>query len=432
MRILFISSSPIQREISIGNTFLNVFDGIDDVEFASICTKTGTPDPLISRCFCITEKMLINNLLGKGKAGKELELKNPEITTSTEKDSQTTTFVKRWRWSIFFWIQNTLWRLGRWKSHELKTFVEEYRPDIIFTVLSDKIFMNRLICHVISLANAKTVVYAWDNNYSMKKLSFSPFEWITHFCNRYHMRNTVAKADMLYVISDVQKQDYEKSFHKPCTVLTKSEDFSLEPSFKVEPSVPLKLVYTGNLYANRWKSLAMLVRVLKRLNLEHTKAELWIYSSSNITTSIKKALDVEGVSYFMGSISAQEVIRVQQDADVLVHAEAIDLKNRLTVRQSFSTKLVDYFMMSRPIVAVGPKDVASIKHLIDNDCAIVADNEQDLYEKLSLVIDDTQKLNEYAERAYMCGRLNHDKKQQQTMLHQDLLRLAKCRSEEIL
>ena len=59
MRILFISASPIQKEISIGNTFLNLFSDMEDVEFASVYTRAGKSDLSISRGFCITEKMLI-------------------------------------------------------------------------------------------------------------------------------------------------------------------------------------------------------------------------------------------------------------------------------------------------------------------------------------------------------------------------------------
>ena len=424
MRVLFISSSPIRKDISIGNTFLNVFDGMEDVEFASICTKFGMPDQLVSRCFCVTEKMLINNLLGKDKAGKELDLTTVQPFKALLKDSGTTAFAKQKRWNIFFWIQNALWRIGRWKSPELKAFVEDYQPDIIFTVLSDKIFLNRLILHIAGLVNKKLIVYAWDNNYSLKKLSFSLFEWITHFCARYHMRKTVAKADKLYVISDVQKQDYEKAFNKSCTLLTKSEDFSIEPSFKAEPYVPLKLVYTGNLYANRWKSLAMLAKALKRINKDSLKAQLFIYSATPLTKAMNKSLNIENTVFLMGSVPSHEIPRIQIDADILVHAEATDLKNRLTVRQSFSTKLVDYFIAARPIVAIGPKDIASIKHLIDHDCAIVASGEQELYEKLSSVIDDFNQLKKYAIRSFECGRKCHNKKNQLELLQQDLLRLT--------
>ena len=114
---------------------------------------------------------------------------------------------------------------------------------------------------------------------------------------------------------------------------------------------------------------------------------------------------------------------IQQEADVLVLAEPVDLKNRLTVRQSFSTKIVEYLKAARPIVAVGAKNIAPFKHLLENDCAIVADNEEELYEKLLLAFKDTNKLHEYALQAYMCGRKNHDKKQQKELLSQDLVRL---------
>ena len=56
MKILFVSSSPLKKEISIGNTFINLFNGMEDVELASIYTRSGAPDKEISRAFCITEK----------------------------------------------------------------------------------------------------------------------------------------------------------------------------------------------------------------------------------------------------------------------------------------------------------------------------------------------------------------------------------------
>lgn len=424
MRILLVSASPIQKEVSIGNTFLNLFSGMEDVELASVCTRAGTPDPSVSQCFCITEKMLIRNLLGKGPAGticKRLPVSEQKKETSSE--SSVKRFVKTKRWNIFFFAQNLLWTVGRWKSPQLRAFIEDFQPDVIFTTLSNKRYLNRLILHIAKLANARLFVYAWDNNYSLKRLVFSPFDWIGHFCNRHYMRKVVKKADKLYVISDVQKEDYEKAFRKSCTVITKAEDFSEEPQFKAAFSEPLQLVYTGNLYANRWKSLGMLVNALENINRNGVKAQLRIYTATPLTDAMTRALHVEDTSFLMGKVPSSEVLRIQQDADILVHAEAMDLKNRLTVRQSFSTKIVDYLKAARPILAVGPKEVASVKYFIDYNCAIVADNEIKLYEKLSAVIDDKQQLHEYAAQAYMCGRMNHDKKRQEAVLKWDLCKL---------
>ena len=65
LRILFVSSSPLKKEISVGNTFINLFKDMEDVELASIYTRSGVPDAEISSAFCITEKMLIKNFLKK-------------------------------------------------------------------------------------------------------------------------------------------------------------------------------------------------------------------------------------------------------------------------------------------------------------------------------------------------------------------------------
>ena len=135
---------------------------------------------------------------------------------------------------------------------------------------------------------------------------------------------------------------------------------------------------------------------------------------------MEKALNRGESSILMGSVPASEVPGIQERADILVHVEALDLKNRLTVRQSFSTKIVDYLKAARPILAVGPKDVASIDHLIRNDCAIVADNRQELESKLRAILDDKAMLNEIAQRGYECGRKHHNKQDIQTMLMNDL------------
>ena len=52
MRVLFVSSSPINTQTSIGNTFLNLFDGFD-AELYSVYSRTGYPDKKIKSAFRI-------------------------------------------------------------------------------------------------------------------------------------------------------------------------------------------------------------------------------------------------------------------------------------------------------------------------------------------------------------------------------------------
>ena len=428
MKILFVSSSPLKKEISIGNTFINLFKDMEDVELASIYTRAGSPDKEISQAFCITEKMLIKNLIKKTPVGicvnPEEKEEAPKVQ-NTKNEQGIINFIKNSRWTVFFWLQNFIWQIGRWKSPELKRFIEEYDPDIIFTVLSDSQFLNRLILYVTKVANKKLVLYAWDNNYSLKKFMLSPLRWINHFINRISMRKVAEKAELFYVISDVQKTDYEKAFKKECKVLTKSADFSTKVPKKTAYNKPLQLVYTGNIGLNRWKVLGEIASVLEKININGVKAQLRIYTGNSLTDKMNTALNRGDSSIVMGSVSADEVLKIQNDADMLVHVESKDLKNRLLVRQSFSTKIVDYLKAARPILAVGPKEVASIDYFLKNDCAIVADSESELHEKLVSVIEDRKTLDLLAEKAYECGKKNHDVSIINKMLRNDMSELIK-------
>ena len=417
MKVLFISASPLKNEISIGNTFINLFGDMEDVEMASVCTRTGAPDPKVSRCFCITEKMIINNLVKKTPVGVEINInRDNDVAQINEKSIN---FAKKYRFTAFFWLQNLVWKLGNWKSKELENFIKDFDPDIIFTVHSNLVYLNNLILHIKKITGKKLVVYAWDNNYSLKRFMLSPLRWIKHFLDRASMRKVIKKADLFYVISDVQKNDYQKAFKKECKVLTKSADFTKEPYLKAEYNSPLQLVYTGNIGLNRWKSLEHIANVLEKINENGVKSQLRIYTGNTVTDKIDKALNKGHSSFVMGSVSADKVKEIQNDADMLVHIEPLDLKNKLYVRQSFSTKIVDYLAAARPILAFGPKDVASIDHFVKNNCAIVADNEDELHGKLCEVIHDEHKLNKLSLSAFECGRRSHNKNDIDKMLKED-------------
>lgn len=422
MKILFVSASPIKKELSIGNTFLNLFENMDDVELASICTRAGTPDSKISRCFCITEKMIVNNVLKNTPVGMEIDINKTKLDSF---DIKTVSVAKKYRLTAFFWIQDLIWSLGLWKSKNLENFINDYNPDVIFSVFSNSVYLNNLITHIKKISGKKLVLYAWDNNYSLKRFMLSPFRWIKLFIDRVSMRKLAKQADMFYVISDIQKKDYESAFNKECKVLTKSNDFSGLPSIKSNYGKPFKLVYTGNIGLNRWKSLSKIVNVLDRINFDGVKAQLYIYTGNKLDHKIYSALNREQTSFVMGSVAADKIVEIQRDADMLVHIEALDIKNRLDVRQSFSTKIVDYLATARPILAFGPKCVASIDHLIKNNCAIVSNNENDLFNKLYSVINDESKLDELSIKAFECGKRYHNKEDIDYMLRKDLEQVIK-------
>ena len=109
----------------------------------------------------------------------------------------------------------------------------------------------------------------------------------------------------------------------------------------------------------------------------------------------------------------------------MIHAEGLSLKDRLEVRQSFSTKLVDFFKLGKCIFAVGSREQAFAKHLIDNDAAVVAENKAEVYQKLRALLENPQDIIDYGKKAYDCGRKYHSKEKTQKMLMEDIKNYAK-------
>ena len=73
------------------------------------------------------------------------------------------------------------------------------------------------------------------------------------------------------------------------------------------------------------------------------------------------------------------------------------------------TKIVDYLAMARPILAVGPVDVASIAHLKKNNAALVASTEKEVLDAVFQLVNDYSILNRMSIAAFECGRLHHNK-----------------------
>ena len=424
MKILFISMSPIQKGVSIGNTFLNVFEDFPDVQFFSVYTKNGYPDSSIERAFQITDKQLLKRLLHRTKTvGRTVPERDGQENAPAE--DKMVTFARKKRYIPMFWAQSLLWLPPYWKSEALHTFLDEVQPDLLFTILSDSVPLNKLIWHIQGYLQKPLVVYAWDNNYTLQLGLTSPLVFLNRCINRHYMRKTVQKAEQLYVISEIQKQDYEKAFGVSCKILTKSADFSGKPPVKSKYNSPLQLVVTGNIGTNRWKSLAIIAEALEQINQNGVRAQLRIYTATPLTAKMEKALKKGDSSFIMGSVPANEVPKIQEAADILVHVEALDLKNRLAVRQSFSTKLVDYFKAARPILAVGPREVASIDHLIRDDCALTGETVEEVRSALESVLENRGKLDELSKKAYACGKRNHNTVTMHQMLQTDLERIVK-------
>ena len=424
MNILVISNTPWSDENSFGNSFSNIFDGITDLKFANIYCRAGMPDNKFDmKYYQITEKSLIRNL--KNSTNPSGTVVNPEREDIVE-SIPISGFeqARKMRWQIMFWIRDMIWKIGHWWTPELKDFIDKFQPDIIFQPVYYSSYLTQIVLTIKKYTNVPMLGYISDDCYTLRQFRFSPLYWLDRLIKRRKVKAVIEECEILYVISEIQKEEYQKLFTPPCKVLTKCADFSNERPIWDEPEKEIQLLFAGNIGTGRWRSLSLISSAVEKLNNEGINIRFDIYTPTPCTALMNHSLNKKGTTMHK-AVSYHEIIKLQKKANILVHVEGLSLKSRMEVHQSFSTKLVDFFAMGKCILAVGKIDEASIKHLVDNDAAIVADNVNEIYSQLLKICNDFRLLDLYGKKAYECGRNNHSKEKIHNMLVQDLKAMMK-------
>lgn len=416
IRILIVTYHPWREDISVGNTLSNIFKGLEDkFEFANIYVRDDKPcNKLVSKFFNISERGMLKSVFTRRAVGKETE--PVDETENKENFSISYNAARRMRWDSMLLFQDMIGLLGCWKSQELDRFVEEYAPDLIFGPLGRMPVGNNIMTYLSKKYNIPLVTYPWDDHYSLNKRSFSPIFWLKLFMERTAIRKCAQQSEYLYCITSLMQKEYAEYFTKDCRLLYKGFDFENKPLIK-QPSNLLKIVYMGNIGSGRWRVLAKVAQAVNEINKDGRKFEMFIYTLSPKSTKMIHQLNV-GDSHLMKPVPESEKMKTLQGADVLLHVEPTDAKDRLMFRLSFSTKLVDYLYNAKCILALGG-ETASMQYLIENNAGIVEMDNCQIKNRLMDIVKKPELITEYAEKAWACGVRNHKIKNIQDMLYRD-------------
>ncbi len=427
MKILVLSNTPWDVNNSFGNSYSNIFGGMEDVEFANVYCKAGKPNnELTMKCFQITASDMAKSIFKRGHiTGRIVEKESGIAKELGDTSTKLFAFSQKHRWIMLFWARELIWRLGKWKTQQLLDFVDDFKPDLIFQPIYGQglSYLNKIALFLKRYTKAPMVGYISDDCYTLRQFSMSPLYWIDRLARRPKLKRLMQSCELMYVISEIQKQEYEEMLQIPCKVLTKGAKFQECITYKNNNDC-IRMVFAGNIGGGRWKSLRAIGEVLEELNADEKKIELTVYTATPMTNKMRKGLSCSSIT-LLPPIPSKELPKVFERMDVLVHVESTDLKERLLVRQSFSTKLVDYFEAARAIFAYGPSDVASVKSLKDRDAALVATNKDECRKTLKRVTEEPTLLVEYAQKGWNSGRRYHQIDKIQEMLREDFQNIVR-------
>lgn len=424
IRILFITYSSWREDNNNGNSYSNIFSGMDDrIEFANIYFKDNMPkNKLVHTYFHISEKELMKSAFTRKPVGASFYLDNPYDTPNATY-SAAYNKARALRWDSILLLRDYWTVAGKWKTKELDDFVESFKPDIIFGNLHFVPVYNRIMRYLSKRFNVPLVLYPWDDFYSTKRISYSLIYWFRFWLERFDIKRCADQASYMYCITKQMQKEYSEYFHKKCKILYKGRDFDGIPPVKKEYLDPVRLLYMGNIGSGRWQELGRIAKELNKINAkEPGKVKLDVYTLSPHTAEIKKVLNIEGTSVLHEPVGTDEVEQIRNEADILVHVEPTVERERLNFRLSFSTKLVDYFYNARAIIAVGG-ETSAMDYLRENNGAIVETDTSKLGGLIDGLVHDKKKMQEYALNAWNCGKRNHRIQDIQNRIYKDFCNL---------
>ena len=406
-KILIVTVSAWNSKVG-ANTWTSLLDGWDSENVAHLCIRDEQPDSKIaSRYFAISENKVIKSVLKRGiKTGVEkycLQESPAEASDDLSAHNERYKKMKKKRSRIMLMARELVWKFGKWHTKELDEFLDSVKPDIILHSMEGYIHLNRIILHAIKRTGAKAVGYIWDDNFTYKQS-----DEIGYKVYRYFQRKSLIKlakhTSDFFAISEMTKRESDEFFGIDCKILTKPLS-GMPVVEEKNVSTPMKMLYTGNLFIGRDRSLVRVVEAVKKL--PEGSFVIDVYTKTELSDEIKAKLD-GNICHIHAPIPQAQVLEKQKQTDLLLFLEDMDGPDSRVARLSFSTKITDYLSAGKCIVAVGHKETAPMQYFINNEMAVCAGNDDELEEGLRRICEDSRLLSEYAEKAAQIGVKNHD------------------------
>lgn len=429
-KILLISRGVWDDSQGTSSTLTNLFSDYNPECLAHIYIETKMPN---TRCcylfYQISEISLVHKLWHwRLKTGHAFDTRDGLFSVSSSKiakqEAGTMSYVRGHRLLIYSLLREILWAFNGWKSRDLKQFIRDFNPDVVWMDGSPLPLMNRLYDYVLKVTKKPASIFMQDDVYTYKSVSGGLWERIRKWHLRRTVRKVVKQCDNMFVASPKMKREYDQIFGVNSTFIAKSIDFD-ESSFSITaPHRPICMVYMGQVLYGRIYSLMAISETLMKVNSDGIKIQLSIYTNNYISDDIKKRLLVDGCVFLKAPVPYTEVQNVIANNDVVLFVESFEPRFCKVARLSFSTKICDYLASGKCIFAVGPGDSAPIEYFVEEEAALVATNADDIEEQIRKLLD-AATVEYYAQKAHECALRNHDRSRMDELIYGKLCEIAK-------
>lgn len=429
MRILLLLSESWNDQTAPNNNMSNWFTGFPDAE---IWTISGSSFPPSNNCcthyFLISEGEMLRSLFTRIRAGKEYLQDTNDISPNVEFLTDMTerkAFKNRFSGELARLCRDLVWRYGKYDLDALEHFIQCCKPDIIFSQRKGSVKMCRMEQIVSSMTDAPMVAYTGDDEYSLRQFSLNPLFWLRRFWTRSWLRRSIPNYKLFYCQSRRQMEEFQRLFAVPTKFLVKCGSFD-GSRVHTDVAEPIRMVYAGKLYCNRWKTLNTIIDAIETIHLQLGRQafQLSIYTADKLTKQQSRCLNRGESAHVYPPVAANILPNIYAKSDIALHVEGLDIRNRLLTQDSFSTKVMDCMASGCAVMAVCWEEHAALQYLKEQDAAMTASSIEEIRLQLEKLVDHPETVCEYSRKAYQCGTNNHERRKIQEMLFDDFKRIV--------
>ncbi|SHJ60651.1 glycosyltransferase family protein [Pseudobutyrivibrio xylanivorans] len=373
-RLLVISNIVFSENTNTGKTLYSYFDSLPKENVRQLYFSGETPSVLGYRYFRIYDRDIIKGKLTPSKRGSEIEPiedKNAVYDWYGESSHSYGDLARLCR--------EILWYKS-WKSKQLWDFLDDFNPTAVFFVGGDFCAAYDIAISISNRYNARLSLYLTDDYLFPRKADGIIGSVRRKLINK-SFKKTLARADVFFTISDVMREEYFKKYGRDSSLIVNMPESLKDESIKPD-GYAINLTYAGSMGLGRDKVMRKISEAVEKYNLQLAEGEppviFTIYSNSSIEFLKKSNIAVGKHTVLGGQLNSDELRYAFNKSDVLVFVESFDEENIEITKFSLSTKVPEYMSLGKPILAVGPSDIGSMKALANvsyciNDCNNIHD-----------------------------------------------------------
>lgn len=368
LRIVVVACTAIQSGTAGGGAMRSLFSGWPKDKLAQIVTpflESGTPDfgvcndyRLIPPVGRVQKLDSSDSLLREGSYGR-LPAWGKRVKPWFRYGKALVTPVREWLCSRSGYIR------------KLENSLRALRPEIVYALVGNY-FLARAVTLVCKQVRVPLYLHIVDD-YVTSLYDRVLFQSRLEALSTRWVKEAIEYATGHAAIGPHMAQEYQRRYGHIWTwftTLCQASDYDPLP-YSRHQEEPVRFVFAGNIGIGRWRLLQKLGNALGELAEEGISARLTIYTAPSVIEVHGKELTQSQVVDLKPWVPVSELPGIFHEADLLVHVESFDANYVKYTKWSLSSKISQYMMAGRPILAFGEPSLASIRLVAEQEAGFV-------------------------------------------------------------